>query len=136
VIIEDEIIHIRNLISLNQIRFNNNFYIELNVQSDFSTYRIIPLVLLTLAENVLKYGDLTSPDRPAVIAIGIADGMMYCSTINKKAIGINVPKGNGIGISNSLKRLENSYGESFKLVLKESQSNYQVDLFINIDCLC
>jgi LytS/YehU family sensor histidine kinase len=67
--LESEIEHISNFIKLNQARFNQRLCIELLMEGDPEGLRIIPLVLITLAENVFKYGDLLSESYPAKINI-------------------------------------------------------------------
>src|SRR6185437_358599 len=69
VMLESEIDHIGNFIKLNQARFSERLCIELIRRGDPEGLRIIPLVLITLAENVFKYGDLQNNSYPAKIIV-------------------------------------------------------------------
>ena len=55
--LEDEIDNITNFIKLNQARFSQRLCFDYQVTGEAGELRIIPLVLITLVENLFKYGD-------------------------------------------------------------------------------
>ncbi|WP_162499786.1 sensor histidine kinase [Mucilaginibacter terrigena] len=136
VYLEDELVNIDDLITLNQIRFDSKLQVHFVKEGDFKDLRIIPLVLLTLVENVFKYGDLQDKDQPALIQIKQMDGFVHFATRNKKVFDSKEISGSGIGINNSKKRLHQAYRDSFKLRVNETDDLFYVDLTINTDCLC
>ena len=111
--LSQEVDHIKNMISLNQARFNDKLQIKLNLNGDF-TVRIIPLVLLTFIENVFKHGDLSDHNNPAQINISYYNNILefYCSNKLRK---VNTKRGDAIGIENSKTRLEIAYNKNYVL---------------------
>jgi two-component system LytT family sensor kinase len=65
----DEIEQAENLIYLNQMRRNHNLCFRLNYDEKIKKIRLIPLVLLTLVENIFKHGNLNVSADEAVINI-------------------------------------------------------------------
>jgi LytS/YehU family sensor histidine kinase len=129
VALKDEIEHVKNLIKINQFRFRNKLNIELEVKGEVNGAVIIPIVLITIVENIFKHGDLNDSSYPIRIAIEIRDGRLkYCSQ-NKKNNG---PKefSTGIGLENIRRRLELTYGKSYTLIIKDKQELYTTELII------
>lgn len=61
-----EIKHVETLFSLYQLR-NIKTEIRLNYPPEILSLPFIPLVLLTLAENMIKHGEFSNPQQQAVI---------------------------------------------------------------------
>lgn len=129
--LNDEILNIRNLIKLNQIRFNNKLHLTFEADGDYSKLKIIPLSLLTLVENLYKHGDLTDSDSPGKISISFDDGVFHLQTKNK-ARKANKEKNIGIGLINLKNRLQNFYSDKFSLVTTEANYMFIVDLKIKL----
>jgi LytS/YehU family sensor histidine kinase len=127
--LEKEIEQIENLIRINQYRFNNKLCLRLDVEGEFETARIVPLVLVPFVENLFKYADLTDASNPANVRLSVKDGIMEFSTFNKKrkTISFSSP---GIGINNIRTRLQSTYGDRFSLELDEHDSDFSVYLKI------
>ncbi len=128
--LEDEIEHLENVIDINRLRFNNSIYINFEVEGEPGELRIIPLVLITLVENVLKHGRVNDPEHPATIRLLIgAAGDLEFSTRNKKRTG---PKeiSTGIGLDNIRKRLKSAYGEASAFVTKDEGDYFTTQLSI------
>jgi two-component system, LytTR family, sensor kinase len=127
--LEKEIEQIENLIKINQYRFNNKLCLRLDVEGEFQTARIVPLVLVPFVENLFKYADLTDASNPASVRLTVKDGVMEFSTINKKrkTISFSSP---GIGINNIKTRLQSTYGDRFSLELADHDSSFSVYLKI------
>jgi hypothetical protein len=128
--LEDEIEHIRNLIELNQLRHENLLNINLGVTGDPGTYRIIPLTLLTLVENVFKYGNLKNPDFPAFITISV-EKTLTVRISNKKRLS-KYPHSHGIGLKNVRQRLETFYKGQYELVINDQPEHYLLTLKIEL----
>ncbi|MBD0284505.1 MAG: histidine kinase [Flavisolibacter sp.] len=75
--LKDEIEHVRNVIKINQLRFNNNLNVHLDVEGVINGATIIPFVLITLVENAFKHGDLKSTEHPIVIKVKVEDKSLY-----------------------------------------------------------
>src|SRR5215203_4404139 len=128
--LKDEIDHVRNVIKINQLRFSNNLNVNFKVEGVVNGATIIPFVLITLAENAFKHGDLKSTDHPIDINLRINDSKLYFYCSNKKKSG---PKelSTGIGLDNIKKRLDLAYGTDYCLNIKDEAEFYTTELFIS-----
>lgn len=127
--LEKEIEQIQNLVKINQYRFSNKLCLQFDVQGDFETVRIVPLVLVPFVENLFKYADLTDIGNPAKVQLYVKHGIMEFSTFNKKrkTISFSSP---GIGINNIRTRLQSCYDDRFSLQLQDHDSSFSVHLKI------
>jgi LytS/YehU family sensor histidine kinase len=127
--LKDEIEHVRNVIKINQLRFNNNLNVNFNVEGVVNGATIIPFVLITLVENAFKHGDLKSTEHPIDINLNIDHSRLYFYCRNKKKNG---PKelSTGIGLDNIQKRLELAYGKDYSLNVKDEADFYTTELTI------
>jgi len=130
-LIDEEIEHIKNVIKINQLRFNNKLQIDFNVNGNTDNVRLIPLILITIVENILKHGDCTDNLHPVKIALNIneIDHHIHLNTWNKKKKG---PKelSSGIGMENIKKRLINHYNKGFALSINETELDYSLELVL------
>ena len=130
-LIEEEIEHIKNVIKINQLRFNHKLQIDFQIEGNTPNVRVIPLILITVVENILKHGNCTDKDYPVKIFLNIneGDGYVYLNTYNQKKKG---PKelSSGIGLDNIKKRLAHHYHKKFLLNITETEQDYRLDLSI------
>jgi two-component system, LytTR family, sensor kinase len=128
--LKDEIEHVRNVIKINQLRFNNNLNVQFEVEGVLNGATIIPFVLITLVENAFKHGDLKSNASPISIKLNIKNDSLYFYCRNKKKSG---PKelSTGIGLDNIKKRLDLAYGNKYILNVKDERDIYTTELIIN-----
>ena len=128
-LIDEEIEHIKNVIKINQLRFNNKLQIDFSVNGSTDNVRLIPLILITIVENILKHGDCTDNLHPVKIALSIneIDHHIHLSTWNRKKKG---PKelSSGIGMENIRKRLANHYKKGAALNINETEIDYSLEL--------
>lgn len=103
----DEIEQVENLIYIHQIRHNHLLHINLAYEDDLAGVKIIPLVLITLVENIFKHGDLMKGASPAHIGIKFKNGRLTITTANIK-ISESMP-GHSIGLNNIRSRLYHAY---------------------------
>jgi sensor histidine kinase YesM len=105
----DEIEQVENLIYLNQLR--EQLAIKFQVDEDAREVRLIPLVLLTLAENIFKHGSLKNHREGAVIRIWIAGASLNIETENVIQVHGNLSR-SGNGLKNIDSRLKHAYGKN------------------------
>jgi LytS/YehU family sensor histidine kinase len=127
-----EIEHLNNITKIQQLRFGNALEVNFDIRGETEGLRIIPFVLITIAENAFKHGELKDPAQPVKMQLSIEDGprlRFYC--VNKKKTG---PKdlSTGLGLDNTRRRLELAYGENYHLYIKDQRELYTVDLIINL----
>ncbi|TFF37029.1 hypothetical protein E2R66_13155 [Mucilaginibacter psychrotolerans] len=121
--LSDEIDQVENLVYLNQIRKNHKLLFELQYQEEVRRFYLIPLVLLTMVENIFKHGNLTEKNHGAIVKIYNQDGMLFIETDNLINNQIR-PAGNHKGISNTEQRLKYAYGEDIVFSYKATESNH------------
>lgn len=105
-----EIEQVENLIHLHQLRQNNTLQVVFDYSGITDDVRFIPLVLMTMAENIFKHGNLSKASKPAMFSISASDGQLFISSENL----VNEHKdqsGEGIGLDNIHKRLLHAYNE-------------------------
>jgi two-component system LytT family sensor kinase len=127
--LELEIEHISNFIKLNQARFSERLRVDMVVEGDTDGLRIIPLVLITLAENVFKYGDLLNESYPAKIIATVNGNTLIFVTQNLKKKKV-AEKGHGIGIQNVKSRL--AIYHPFDLAVEDNELEYKSTLKIQL----
>jgi two-component system LytT family sensor kinase len=129
VMLTDEAEHVSNVIKINQMRLNDQLYIELNIGEFNPSIQVVPLVFITVVENILKHGDYSQPDNPAMINLFVTEdgNFVHLKTYNKKKNPVSTRK-SGIGIENINQRLYRHYGDSYKLVIHDHSDFYVLEL--------
>lgn len=107
----NEIEQLENLIYLYQIRKSAPLHIYFSYTNEVRHLRLIPLVLLTLAENIFKYADIYNDNDPAYLNLKVVDDIFYLDTGNRIALHKASPS-NQSGLSNIKKRLLYAYGDA------------------------
>ncbi|MVT09792.1 sensor histidine kinase [Chitinophaga tropicalis] len=133
--LEKEIQHIRNLIEIHQLRFNDRLYINFECDEDpaMKYMRILPMLLITFVENLFKYGEVNDPNHPAVIKINIHDDTMHFHTSNRKIPVSSAMISGSIGLANVKKRLDLEYGPTrYNLQINNLEEHYALDLTLKL----
>lgn len=132
VAVSQELEHLKNVIKINEIRFNKTYFLDYQVEGDSDNAKIIPLVLITMVENAFKYGELFDPENPVRIHICILNNRFTFYLHNKKrSHGAKEPT-HGIGVVNSIKRLRAAYGEEgYSIDIQQDAVFYSVKVTIN-----
>ncbi len=126
-----EVDQVRNLVRINQIRFDNTLFLEMSIDGDFHEARIIPLGLLVFIENVFKHGDLTDKTNPGKISITYTGAILELATENKKK-NRNKMYSHGTGLNNITKRLNNAYKDAYTLTIDNKETQYFLNLTVNL----
>jgi LytS/YehU family sensor histidine kinase len=132
--LEKEIIQIRNIIRINQIRFNKKLYLDTEFNGDFSNARIIPLALIPFVENIFKHANLTDENNPGKITVDYNGTCVELVTLNKKKMRKKAFS-HGIGVVNVTKRLNNLYRNNYSLDIKNEEQDYYLRLIINLNSI-
>lgn len=129
VLLSDELEHVNNVIKINQMRFSNQLQIDLKIEDTFPSIQIVPLIIITIVENVLKHGDCTLAKDPAVIHLfNSEDGyFIHLYTYNRKKKTL-IKSVNGIGMENIKKRLDYHYGDNYELIVDNNDDFYMLKL--------
>ncbi|MET4138461.1 sensor histidine kinase [Pedobacter sp. UYP1] len=109
--LEKEVELIENFLLLHQARQVNRAQLKLVYTQEALATSFIPLVLMTLTENILKHGKLNDPDKPAEIRITCKNSILRIETANQRSSTSNFSS-HGIGLKNIKDRLSMTYGET------------------------
>jgi LytS/YehU family sensor histidine kinase len=130
VLLTAEMEHLRNVIEINQMRFNNRLQIRFSEKVDNGNMRIPPLVLITLVENAFKHGELNDAEHPLDIKIEVTREKLWFYAQNKKKKSVK-ELSNGIGLTNVRQRLQLVYGAKHQFQTMEDEQYYVAELTIN-----
>jgi len=104
-----EIEQVENLLRITQFKKKDS-YILFHCKDECRRAKLIPFVLLSLVENMLKHGDLSNQEEPGTIKIFKSEAVLIIETTNRKSDGVN-DTGLHTGLSNLRQRLVNIYGD-------------------------
>jgi two-component system LytT family sensor kinase len=131
VLLQDEADQIDNLISINRYRFHYPLKIEFTIKGNTGKYRMLPLILLTLVENMFKHGDFRND--AASITLNISnDGLLQFSTVNTTNLVTQGYQSNGIGIRNIRLRLDYTYPGKYTMEVTEAGNQFKTALNIHL----
>lgn len=132
VTVEQEFQQMEKLIRLNQLRFGNklSFQIDKNIHS--SSQSVIPMVLLTLVENIFKHGDFRNDRQPVVIRVESDATKVRYFTRNVMARN-SAMHSHGTGLANVALRLEKTYPEKHRFEYRTKDNVFEVDLEVMLN---
>jgi two-component system LytT family sensor kinase len=131
--LDKEIDQIRNFIELNQLRFDYELYIDFYADGDFENYQIIPLILLTLTENIFKHGYLKKEEFKAKLHITVSDQKeLVFNSWNLKGHRTETKRTRSIGIKNVIKRLEYSYKDQYSVIINDEDDSFGLELRVQL----
>ncbi|MFD2786283.1 sensor histidine kinase [Hymenobacter rubripertinctus] len=131
VMLAQEVQHLRNYIAINQLRFNNQLQVDFEVSGHVEYLMILPLVLITFVENCFKHGELIDAAHPVTIRLAVRQNQLVFQTRNKIRLGPK-EKSTGIGLNNTMRRLEMVYPSRYTLRVSSEADCYTCDLTIDL----
>jgi two-component system, LytTR family, sensor kinase len=127
----DEIHHIEDYISLEQMRFSDTLNVSFRKKTHSESIEIAPMLLIPFVENSFKHGaivngkldiDISIETKPKIVAFKIKNSKAKDSKIN-----------DGIGLENIRKRLELLYPNQHILNISNEESSFLVDLQLTLN---
>jgi two-component system LytT family sensor kinase len=135
VFLHDEIAQVKELIFINQIRKHNELNLSLKVEPEVQGLRMIPLVLLTLVENMFKHGDLQDKVHPASIYLFVKEGVFYIQTTNL-CNAASAQMSSQQGLKNIQQRLHTNYSDKAKFTYETSPEQlFHTRLSISVELM-
>lgn len=129
VLLSKEIQFVQNYIHLQQKRFEDQLYLDFEIEGSYSAEKILSSALIHFIENVFKHAKLNNPDEKALISIKIKGDFLELSTFNYNVGGENYSS-TGIGFENLTKRLEYAYKDQF--ILEKTAENNIFKTYLKI----
>jgi len=131
VALSEELEHIECMIELNLLRTDNKMQIRMQRKIENANVKIVPIILLTLVENIFKHGNLLDKGTPATIEISTNDRSIIFRTSN--LIASTPPKkGKSTGLKNIAARLKNSYPNRHSFDITQNRNIFYTDLKIHL----
>jgi hypothetical protein len=108
--LEKEIDYLRNFIDLQKLRIQltPDICIHAEIENDTNGHRIVPMLLIPLAENAFKHGIDLTEESHIRIQLGVSDGILHYEVSNSmhaEKAGDYEKDHSGIGLSNVKERL-------------------------------
>jgi sensor histidine kinase YesM len=128
VFVQSELEHITNYMKLQQMRYSTE--IDFKVSTDDKELKIVPLLLITLIENLFQHGNLHHSKHRPVIEIQVSNGGLLLTTRNY--IRHDSRPGNGVGLDNVRKRLEVYYADRHALEIDAVDNVFSLKLHIKL----
>lgn len=130
-----EIDYLANYLSLEKIRLNPAADISFHQQGDFPRVHIAPMLLLPFVENAFKHGVQTQVNNIRVeINASLQGDELFFQVVNSKPASKppTATPATQTGLSNVRKRLALLYPDRHELTLTETDTNYQVNLWLKL----
>ncbi|SDH54511.1 sensor histidine kinase [Winogradskyella thalassocola] len=126
----DEINHIKDYISLEQLRFNDTLEVNLSDKSCSENMKIAPMLFLPFVENSFKHGKIKDGKLTINIAFKCKNNSIHFSIKNSHSkTGTIQP---GIGLDNIKKRLELLYKNQYDINIIENNHFFEVQLKLSL----
>ncbi|NML40030.1 histidine kinase [Chitinophaga sp. G-6-1-13] len=135
--LEDEIAYIRNYIELEKIRVEDRLDLHLQLCDGHGQVKIAPMLLIVFVENAFKHSKNTT-GKKIQIALSLAvedDGIVFSignSFGNYSHEHPGVKEASGVGIANTIKRLDLLYPGEYSLHQQKEQHYYKVELRLKV----
>jgi LytS/YehU family sensor histidine kinase len=125
---------IRDYVTLEKIRYDEQFDIHLDIPTDTGNLHIAPLLLLPLVENCFKHGTSNMLEQPWLnLQIHLKEDTMEMRLMNGKAKQQKQEHNFGIGIQNVRKRLELIYPGKHVLKIMDEEEVFVVTLSLQLE---
>ena len=119
--LSEEIKLVKDYLALEIIRYEERLITEFNISQQALSYKVPPLMLLTLVENGIKHGISHLP-RGGKVKIDIDERKNYLEICiynsGKYEPGRSKTRGPGIGLKNTQKRLQLLYGNRSEFLIE------------------
>ncbi len=132
--LEQEIEHLKDYVSLQQMRLANDQSLSFTYSGDPQGTMIVPLLFIPIIENVFKHGEFTDSFQNQ-IRLEVEDDRVLFKTVNlisQKGEEKN-ERESGIGLANVKKRLALHYPGKHILTFSKGNGIFKLELEISLD---
>ncbi len=126
VLLKNEIQHIEDYISLEEIRFQENLKVSFNKNIHDNSLKVPPMLLLPFVENAFKHGKQIDGILNISIDLKTTKDFLFFHIKNNSIK--NETNKSGIGLKNIKKRLDMLYNKQYKLDITLEENSFIVDL--------
>ncbi|MDB5129309.1 sensor histidine kinase [Mucilaginibacter sp.] len=135
-LLSQEIAFIKDYISLMQLRLTEKVTVNFTSPNPLKDFAVAPMLFLTFVENAFKHG--VSDTQPSTIDVNIEQDGNKINLMVKNGIfktqGNNIEENQGIGLNNTIRRLDLLYPGKYTLKVDDSGEGnmYIVNLTIQL----
>ena len=134
--LKEEILHIKEYIELEKIRFQDTLKISFSSNEIAEEIQVAPMLFIPFVENAFKHGSLIDGFLNVEIEITQSEKQLEFSIRNTVLNDNSKEEHKGIGLKNIKKRLEMLYQNNYKLNVENKNNWFLVNLEIsNINLL-
>lgn len=136
--LKEEQQYINNYISFEKIRMSDRLVLHTDIEPVYSgTIKIAPMVLIIFVENAFKHASNSLDQKIYIdISLTVSGSYILFSVKNSHTEGIRanslLPKSAGLGIANTVKRLNLLYEDDYELERNSENNLYIVKLRLKI----
>ena len=133
--IRNEIVHARNYMNIQKVRYKDTFEVRWDIEEEILEYCTVKLVLQPILENAIYYGVEPMGDEGEIIVSGKKEGKDIYLTVRDNGLGMPQEKvdqllsdeeheerehkhGSGVGLINVHKRIMLRFGRQYGLVIE------------------
>jgi hypothetical protein len=127
-----ELEFIASYANLMKLRFSDKVQINLNIPEKIPAKLIPPLLFTSFVENAFKHGISYQSSSFIDITFLLHDAFLTFEIKNSIPENIKENLSSGIGLENSIKRLDILYGKSYKLEITEQNNVYKLTLSLPV----
>jgi len=131
VLLMDEVLHIKEYIELEKIRFQDTLDSTFNVVDISSELKVAPMLLIPFVENAFKHGDLVNGVLDVQLDLKIVDDCLDFKIQNTLLKEIECDVKFGLGLKNIQQRLDLIYADNYELKIQQQKKVFCVHLIIN-----
>lgn len=131
VLLSEEIKHLKDYITLEEIRFSDSLETQFDISIEDPHFRIPPMLFVPFIENAFKHGGYTKGKLKISMLLIQTSKRVEFTITNPIATSIEGKSG-GIGLENIKKRMELLFPNRHKLVILEQNNIFSVQLIIKL----
>lgn len=129
-----EIKYVSDYIELQRLRLAKNVKLDYHAVTDPIEKQITPLILLPFIENAFKHGVSMEEECEINISITVDADTLTLVVINKKIKLHSKEKDeSGMGMENTMKRLQLLYPERHKISINDTDKSFAVELTLQLE---
>jgi len=127
-----EVEQTKNFLDLFRIRNDKPINIHIEIPDQLDTIYLIPMTLLPLVENAVKYGNITNDDNENFIKIKVKNtqNRIFITVTNSFNRNSSSKKSTGLGNKTLRERLELEYPGKYQFSVTETKKHFTADLKI------
>ena len=131
VILKEEVLHIKEYIDLEKIRFQDTLKVSFSSNIIDSNKQIAPMLLIPFVENAFKHGSLINGFLKVDIQINLIEDQLQFMIKNTFLNNKTKQDKTGIGLTNIKKRLDLLYKNNYQLDIENNDNWFVVNLIIS-----